>query len=94
MPVALTRLFDGRDPQALDLAKLADLVKPEAIARHAWLVSGGCARPQDDTVFRTGSLPEELQPTGDADEDERQRAAVEAEAAAGSNARVVPVGGV
>jgi len=57
VPVALTRLFDGRDARMLDLARLADLVKPEAIPKHAWLVSGGCARPQDDAVFRTGKLP-------------------------------------
>jgi len=57
VPVALTRLFDNRDPQLLDLAKLADLIKPEAIPKHAWMISGGCAREQSDTSFRTGKLP-------------------------------------
>ncbi len=57
VPVALTRLFDGRDPQALDLGKLADLIKPDVIPKHAWMVSGGCAREQSDSTFRTGKLP-------------------------------------
>ncbi|MBA4287091.1 MAG: hypothetical protein C0434_16355 [Xanthomonadaceae bacterium] len=57
VPVALARLFDGRDAQALDLSKLADLLKPDAIPKHAWWVSGGCARAQDDPLFRTGTLP-------------------------------------
>ncbi|WP_292999945.1 type I polyketide synthase [Nevskia sp.] len=57
VPLALTRLFDGRDPQTLDLNKLADLVKPDAIPKHAWMVSGGCAREQTDATFRTGKLP-------------------------------------
>ncbi|WP_293372991.1 type I polyketide synthase [Nevskia sp.] len=57
VPVALARLFDGRDAQALDLSKLADLLKPDAIPKHAWWVSGGCARAQDDPLFRTGQLP-------------------------------------
>eukprot|EP00611_Tribonema_gayanum_P022476 TRINITY_DN450_c0_g1_i3.p1 TRINITY_DN450_c0_g1~~TRINITY_DN450_c0_g1_i3.p1 ORF type:complete len:2705 (+),score=748.28 TRINITY_DN450_c0_g1_i3:1057-8115(+) len=57
VPVALARLFDGRDAQSLDLAKLADLLKPDAIPKHAWWVSGGCARAQDDPLFRTGALP-------------------------------------
>ncbi|MDP3294069.1 MAG: beta-ketoacyl synthase N-terminal-like domain-containing protein, partial [Nevskia sp.] len=57
VPVALSRLFDNRDPQLLDLAKLADLIKPEAIPKHAWMISGGCAREQSDPLFRTGKLP-------------------------------------
>ncbi|WP_022975553.1 type I polyketide synthase [Nevskia ramosa] len=57
VPVALSRLFDNRDPQLLDIAKLADLIKPEAIPKHAWMISGGCAREQSDTSFRTGKLP-------------------------------------
>ena len=57
VPVALARLFDGRDPQPLDLSKLAELLKPDVIPKHAWWVSGGCARAQDDALFRTGSLP-------------------------------------
>ncbi|MCX7062682.1 MAG: SDR family NAD(P)-dependent oxidoreductase [Gammaproteobacteria bacterium] len=57
VPIALARLFDGRDAQALDLSKLAELLKPEALPKHAWWVSGGCARAQDDPLFRTGTLP-------------------------------------
>ncbi len=57
VPLALTRLFDNRDPLALDLNKLGDIVKPVALPKHAWWISGGCARPLDDPMFRTGKLP-------------------------------------
>ncbi|MDB5986697.1 MAG: family NAD(P)-dependent oxidoreductase, partial [Nevskia sp.] len=57
VPLALSRLFDNRDPQTLDLSRLAELVKPVVLPKHAWWISGGCARPLDDPMFRTGKLP-------------------------------------
>ncbi|HZR38198.1 MAG TPA: SDR family NAD(P)-dependent oxidoreductase [Nevskia sp.] len=53
----LTRLFDGREAQNLDLNRLAELVKPAELPKHTWWVSGGCARPLDDPMLRTGRLP-------------------------------------
>ena len=53
----LVRLFDGRDAQSLDLGRLAELVKPVELPKHTWWVSGGCARPLDDPMMRTGKLP-------------------------------------
>ena len=54
---ALTRLFDGRDAALLELDRLGELVRPVAPPKHAWWISGGCARPLDDPQMRTGSLP-------------------------------------
>ncbi|MDR3415074.1 MAG: beta-ketoacyl synthase N-terminal-like domain-containing protein, partial [Nevskia sp.] len=53
----LLRLFEGRQPQSLDLNRLAELVKPVELPKHTWWVSGGCARPLDDPQLRTGKLP-------------------------------------
>ncbi len=53
----LTKLFDTREAQALDLNRLAELIKPAELPKHAWWVSGGCARPLDDPMLRTGKLP-------------------------------------
>ena len=55
--VQITKLFDTREAQLLDLNRLAELIKPVALPKHAWWVSGGCARPLDDPMMRTGKLP-------------------------------------
>ncbi|MDB5974949.1 MAG: family NAD(P)-dependent oxidoreductase [Nevskia sp.] len=55
--VQITKLFDSREVTALDLNRLAELIKPVALPKHAWWVSGGCARPLDDPMMRTGKLP-------------------------------------
>jgi acyl transferase domain-containing protein/NAD(P)-dependent dehydrogenase (short-subunit alcohol dehydrogenase family)/acyl carrier protein len=56
--LALTRLFDGREAKALELNRLAELVKPVEYSKSTWWVSGGCARPFDDPIMRNGSLPQ------------------------------------
>jgi acyl transferase domain-containing protein/NAD(P)-dependent dehydrogenase (short-subunit alcohol dehydrogenase family)/acyl carrier protein len=50
-------LFAHRDLALLDNGQLAELAKPRVVPKHMWLLSGGCARPIDDPLMRTGSLP-------------------------------------
>ncbi|MDM4769636.1 type I polyketide synthase [Solimonas sp. SE-A11] len=50
-------LFANRDLALLDNTQLADLSKPRVVPKHMWLLSGGCARPIDDPLMRTGSQP-------------------------------------
>jgi len=71
----LTKLFDTREAQALDLNRLAELIKPAELPKHAWWVSGGCARPLDDPMLRTGKLPAlDLRTSTEAREKARQAA--------------------
>ena len=53
----IERLFDSRDARALDLERLADLVKPALLPKYAWWVNGGSARQLEDPIFRTGTMP-------------------------------------
>ncbi|WP_420464623.1 SDR family NAD(P)-dependent oxidoreductase [Panacagrimonas sp.] len=50
-------LFADRELRALDLGKLADAAAPTVYPKHWWMLSGGCARPIDDPIVRTGKLP-------------------------------------
>ncbi|MFP5305252.1 MAG: phosphopantetheine-binding protein, partial [Gammaproteobacteria bacterium] len=50
------RLFETRSLDLLELPQLSALAQPPALPRHAWMVSGGCARPLDDPQHRTGKL--------------------------------------
>ncbi|MDD3762287.1 MAG: beta-ketoacyl synthase N-terminal-like domain-containing protein, partial [Nevskiales bacterium] len=51
------RLFDNRNLALLDAQQLTEQSKPKPLAKHTWMISGGCARPIDDPQFRTGKLP-------------------------------------
>lgn len=53
----LMALFAERDLPALDLAQLAERAKPLIYPKHWWMVSGGCSRPINDPVLRTGAKP-------------------------------------
>ena len=80
-------LFAERELATLDLSRLAELAKPVALPKHWWMVSGGCARPIDDPVQRTGARPALTKATADA-----ARAAIEARMEAEIRARLpVPV---
>ncbi|HYR88120.1 MAG TPA: SDR family NAD(P)-dependent oxidoreductase [Terriglobia bacterium] len=57
LPLAVTRLYESRDVQELNLARLTHEAREKPMAATAWLLSGGCARPQSDEVRRTGRLP-------------------------------------
>ena len=50
----VSRLFAGRRARSLPLQQLGELLKAPPVAKTAWYVSGGCARPQDDAQIRTG----------------------------------------
>ncbi len=50
-------LFADRELRALDLGKLGDAAAPMVYPKHWWMLSGGCARPIDDPIVRTGKLP-------------------------------------
>ncbi len=94
----LTKLFDTREAQALDLNRLAELIKPAELPKHAWWVSGGCARPLDDPMLRTGKLPALDLRTATAAREKAKLAAkhlpapivVQAPAAAAAQARAIP----
>jgi len=53
----LARLFEAREVQDLNLARLAELYGRPALSPNAWLVSGGCARPQKEAARKTGKIP-------------------------------------
>ncbi|MGQ0700764.1 MAG: SDR family NAD(P)-dependent oxidoreductase [Panacagrimonas sp.] len=53
----VSALFVERDLRRLELAKLSELSSPAVYPKHWWMVSGGCARPIDDPVMRTGLKP-------------------------------------
>ncbi|PMB30543.1 type I polyketide synthase [Fischerella thermalis] len=55
--IKLTALFDGRDVQNLNLAKLVELTRKPALPPTTWLINGGSARPQNQPVGYTGKLP-------------------------------------
>ena len=57
LPIDVARLFERRDVQELNLARLVESHGPERLPPTAWLVSGGCVRPQGDSVRKTGKLP-------------------------------------
>lgn len=82
-------LFAGRELERLDLSRLADAARPRVLARHTWMVSGGCARPIDDPVHRTGKKPALTR--ADA---ETARAAIEAAVEARVRASLPATGGV
>ncbi len=67
------RLFDNRNLALLDAQQLAEQSKPRPLAKHTWMISGGCARPIDDPQFRTGKLPALTKATA-----EQARARIEA----------------
>ncbi|WP_020649517.1 type I polyketide synthase [Solimonas variicoloris] len=56
--LTLTRLFDGRDIAPVEPAQFVARAQPEALPKHFWMVSGGCARPLDDPQYRTGAKPQ------------------------------------
>ena len=60
------RLFDGRDLPMVEITALAQAATEPALPAHVWMVSGGCARPQQDRERRTGSLPALTRATADA----------------------------
>ncbi|BAZ66710.1 putative modular polyketide synthase [Fischerella sp. NIES-4106] len=55
--IKLTALFDGRDVKDLNLSKLVELTQKPVLPATAWLINGGSARPQNQTVGYTGKLP-------------------------------------
>ncbi|MEC9408377.1 MAG: SDR family NAD(P)-dependent oxidoreductase [Pseudomonadota bacterium] len=57
VPLRLAALFEGRPVQRIQLARLAELVKPSALSPTTWYLSGGCARPMDDPILRMGQQP-------------------------------------
>src|SRR3546814_19415132 len=50
-------LFARRDLALLDDAQLDELAEPLVVPTHMWLLSGGCARPIDEPILRSDSLP-------------------------------------
>ncbi|MES2883592.1 MAG: SDR family NAD(P)-dependent oxidoreductase [Pseudomonadota bacterium] len=52
-----TALFARRDLALLDLATVLERGRAPVLPKHTWMVSGGCARPIDDLVLRTGLAP-------------------------------------
>ncbi|MES2684107.1 MAG: SDR family NAD(P)-dependent oxidoreductase [Pseudomonadota bacterium] len=52
-----TALFARRDLALLDLATVLERGRAPVLPKHTWMVSGGCARPLDDLVLRTGLAP-------------------------------------
>ena len=52
-----TALFARRDLALLDLATVLERGRAPVLPKHTWMVSGGCARPLDDLVLRTGVAP-------------------------------------
>ncbi|PPE75747.1 hypothetical protein C3942_02310 [Solimonas fluminis] len=59
-------LFAHRDLALLDTHQLTELAKPRVVPKHMWLLSGGCARPIDDPLMRTGSQPALTQASAEA----------------------------
>ncbi len=55
--IKLTALFEGRDVQQLDLSKLVELTRKPKLPPTAWLVNGGSARSQNETIGYTGKIP-------------------------------------
>ncbi|MCP6761109.1 MAG: acyltransferase domain-containing protein [Fischerella sp. CENA71] len=55
--IKLTALFDGREVKDLNLSNLVELTQKPALPATAWLINGGSARPQNQTVGYTGKLP-------------------------------------
>ncbi len=60
------RLFDGRNLPMLEITALAQAAAEPTLPAHVWMVSGGCARPQQDRERRTGSLPALTRATAEA----------------------------
>ncbi|NKF21413.1 SDR family NAD(P)-dependent oxidoreductase [Solimonas sp. C16B3] len=52
-----TALFAGRALALLDRTQLDALAQPPTLAKHVWMLSGGCARPLSDPELKAGSLP-------------------------------------
>ncbi|MGQ0620035.1 MAG: SDR family NAD(P)-dependent oxidoreductase [Panacagrimonas sp.] len=78
-------LFAEREIASLDLAKLPEIASPAVYPRHWWMVSGGCARPIDDPVLRTGAKPALTKATAEA-----ARAAIESKMEAAIKAKMPP----
>ncbi len=57
IPSRLIALFDGRDTQALDLARLAETTRAAELPKTAWLINGGNARRASESIGHTGKLP-------------------------------------
>ncbi|TBR61053.1 6-deoxyerythronolide-B synthase [Westiellopsis prolifica IICB1] len=55
--IKLTALFDDRDVKDLNLSKLVELTRKPPLPATTWLINGGSARPQNQTVGYTGKLP-------------------------------------
>jgi acyl transferase domain-containing protein/NAD(P)H-dependent flavin oxidoreductase YrpB (nitropropane dioxygenase family)/acyl carrier protein len=53
----LTALFEGREVKALALSNLKAIAQTPPLPKTAWLVNGGSARPQSETVGYMGKLP-------------------------------------
>lgn len=53
----LVNLFSGRVVDELNLSRLNALRLDEPLTPTTWLLSGGCVRPQKETVRKTGRTP-------------------------------------
>ncbi|HEY1076538.1 MAG TPA: beta-ketoacyl synthase N-terminal-like domain-containing protein, partial [Fontimonas sp.] len=53
----VSALYAQRDLPLLDLSRLRERAAVPALAKHVWMLSGGCARPQHEPEQRTGKLP-------------------------------------
>ena len=90
-------LYTQRELATLDLAKLPELGKPAVYPKHWWMVSGGCSRPIEDPVMRTGAQPALTQATATAAREAlesalRQKLSAQLPASTNPAARVAPQG--
>ncbi|HEY0973487.1 MAG TPA: SDR family NAD(P)-dependent oxidoreductase [Solimonas sp.] len=76
-------LYAGRELPLLDLARLRERAALPVLPKHVWMLSGGCARAQDETERRTGKLPALTKDARDA-----ARAKLEAQMEAAIRARL------
>jgi acyl transferase domain-containing protein/NADP-dependent 3-hydroxy acid dehydrogenase YdfG len=76
-------LFADREVAVVDLSRLPELSQPASLPRHTWMLSGGCARPIDDPVIRTGQKPALTKASA-----EHARAAIQARTEAEIRARM------
>ncbi len=57
VPLQLTALYRDRPSLALNLSQLATTTRPVPLSPTTWLVNGGSARPQTESVGYSGKLP-------------------------------------
>ena len=68
-----TALFARRDLALLDEAQISALSTPLPTPKHLWMLSGGCARPIDDPLLRSNTLPPLTKDSADAARAEMER---------------------